>query len=168
MVLPIRHTRLASSTCLAEKALPRATFQPSMERYCSLPPMMERGLQFWLPTITWPLARTTGEAAFTNSGQSCTRAAASVAKSEALPPMPVFTPAVLTEAPLIVTTLVPMEENLSATCFLEPSPISMIATTAAIPITMPSTVSAARIGLRTRAFRQVTSKVLNFISGGWL
>ena len=28
--------------------------------------MMERGLQFWLPTITWPLARTTGEAAFTD------------------------------------------------------------------------------------------------------
>ena len=44
----------------------------------------------------------------------------------------------------------------------------MMATTAAIPITMPSTVSAARMGLRTRAFRQVTNKVLNFISEEWL
>ena len=72
-------------------------------------------------------------------------------------PTPKLMPLLVAVPGMTSTTLAPMLEIAFWTAAEEPAPISIMAITAATPITMPSVVKSARIGLRRSAFIAVVA-----------
>ena len=116
---------------------------------------MRFGLQFLLPLTTWmPPCERTGVTAFT-AGQSRRMASTSSVVSVTEVPDPALTPPELMATGVTISTSEPMFAILAAICSEAPAPISIIAMTDAMPMTMPSIVRMERRMLRRRAFSAV-------------
>ena len=90
-------------------------------------------------------------------------ASASAGVRELLVPLPLLIPPTLRLLGIINTELAPIFSMLCLIDNAEPLPISIIAITAAIPITIPKVVNKARVGLRRNAFKATNIVPQKFI-----
>jgi len=119
-------------------------------RYSGDVPCMSCGTQFTFLYTIVVRARTTG-AAVSTVGHSSNIASQSWAVNVITLPNPKLTPALDACPGITITTFDPRLSMLFLIAVDEPFPISIIAITAATPITIPSVVSVALIGFRVSA-----------------
>ena len=121
-------------------------------------------LQLASPATTWASVRTPGATAST-AGHSRLIASASSGLSVVMLPMPPRAPLAVIVPGITVRVLAPSERICACTAARAPWPIASVAITAATPITMPSTVSAARRRLRVSALSPSPTRAAKLIAG---
>ena len=162
-VAPNRQTVALRSTSRWVNARPSPICQLRMTRYSGDVPTSCCGTQLLLPKTSCMLLPTTTGATSATWGQSRRIASASSGTSEIAAPEPMLTPAVRRPPGRTSAELAPIFSMDLRIDVLEPLPISIIVITAAMPITMPSVVSAARVGLRRSAFRATMTVLKMFM-----